>query len=49
MAGKLKTLSSENDEAEKAITYLYQINELDNLKGKLTCLLNKLKITIQEE
>lgn len=30
-----KTLSSENDEAEKAITYLYQINELDNLKGKI--------------
>jgi DNA sulfur modification protein DndD len=30
-----KTLSSDNDEAEKAITYLYQINELDNLKNKI--------------
>lgn len=30
-----KTLSGDNDEAEKAITYLYQINELDNLKGKI--------------
>lgn len=30
-----KTLSSDNAEAENAITYLYQINELDNLKGKI--------------
>lgn len=36
-----KTLSSENDEAEKAITYLYQINELDNLKGKIDLLVKQ--------
>ena len=36
-----KTLSSENDEAEKAITYLYQINELDNLEGKIDLLIKQ--------
>lgn len=36
-----KTLSSENDEAEKAITYLYQINELDNLKEKIDSILKQ--------
>jgi DNA sulfur modification protein DndD len=29
------TLSSENDEAEKAITYLYQLNEFENLREKI--------------
>lgn len=36
-----KTLSNDNDEAEKAITYLYQINELDNLKEKVNAILKQ--------
>ena len=36
-----KTLSSGNQEAEKAIEYLYQINELDNLVSKINELVKR--------